>query len=397
MLKKLGLRTVATIAAIANLAGCSQGTVAHEEEAVGTRPQPLAEIKSANGEQLILVGEAKSVVVKSARELKLNADEPPGELTSNEDQLAEELRAVVLSDGYEYRGGPARELARKVLADRSKAGGLGSASSEAGSSESDREGRVVFGSDGRTYQSSNTSFPYRTFVWSEVECTGTMIGPGTMVTAAHCVYDTVNDAWLKVWDPTSGPSGADRYPRYSPGVDGRDATQAPYGWQQCYDVAIPGGYSSATSDTSSAAQLYDYAVLDFTTRCGVRPGDATGWMGTWLYSEASIESLTTYIYGYPQYALDVYRYTGSVPNHFAEIWGMSGAAGTTYIDSPTTTLRTTIDTYGGQSGSAYWVNDTDRRVIGIHHGGNSSYNVARRFDADVYNFWDAYSPYPQQL
>ena len=364
--------------------------------------QAPSELVNAKGTKLKLVGKAKTLVA-SAKDVGLQGSDTATATPSNdENQLAEDLRGLTLSDGYEYReAAPSLALARKVIAARKLAntGSVGNLGSQpADDSAGEREGRAVFGADGRVYKSNNTSFPYRTFTFSEVGCTGTIIGPGTMVTAAHCVYDTVSNAWLQVWDPTfpngSGGVGANRWPRWAPGVDGRDATGAPYGWQQCYDVTIPGAYVSETSQTSANARLYDYAVLDFTTRCGVRPGDSTGWMGTWIYSEASIESLTVNIYGYPSTAAGASRYHGSVPNKFGEIWGMSGSV---YIDSPTTKLKTTIDTSGGQSGASYWVNDTDWRVIGIHHGAEGTYNSARRFDADVFNFFDANSPYPQQL
>ncbi|HKY35406.1 MAG TPA: trypsin-like serine protease [Polyangiaceae bacterium] len=338
-------------------------------------------------------------------ELIADPDPVGAEATEDLAQLADDLRGVTLRDGYEYREAePLLALASKILADRQSAAfGSGSSRGEATEDDDEREGRAVFGGDGRAYKSNNTSFPYRTFTWSEAQCSGTMIGPGTMVTAAHCVYDTVTDAWLAVWDPTiwnpaTGTWGVNRWPRWAPGVDARDATAAPYGWQQCYTPTIPTAYVNENSKTSSTALLNDYAVFDFTTHCGVRPGDATGWMGTWIYSEASIESLGTRTYGYPQFAQGVFRYSGSVPNFFAEIWGMSAGAGTTFIDSPTTKLKTTLDTSGGQSGSSYWVLDGDYRVIGIHMGQDTTtYNSGRRFDATVYNFWDFYSPYPQQM
>jgi glutamyl endopeptidase len=360
----------------------------------------LTEVASATGARFRLVGAAPSTVSDIARP---EPGPPSGTATSAEDpeQLAEALRGVMLRDGYEYREAqPPVELARKILAERRKgregaAPNLGTGSNlgaaSAGPDTPERDARDVFGSDNRVYKSNNTSFPYRTLVWSEKVCSGFMIGPGTMLSAAHCVYDTANNAWHKVVEGMGQPA---RWPRYAPGVDGRDAVGAPYGWQQCYDVTIPTAYVNETSPSSATAYLYDFAVFDFTTRCGVRPGDATGWMGTWIYSEGSIEGFTTRLYGYPGTAVNGIRTHGSPPNFFGEIWGMSGSL---YIDSPTTALKTnTIDSSVGQSGSPYWTYDSDYRAIGVHVAGGPSVNHGRRWDIDVYNFVDAYSPYPQQ-
>ncbi len=384
-------------ALLLTLAGCSAASTDPSDDDWAGTSQPLSEIVGAKGVRLTLVGKAKWRAVKPGELANREGAvvEAAAEATTDVNQLADELRGVVLSGDYEYRQASADlELARRVIAARGTGQGTGSVSNQGSAPDAaPKVGRSVIGSDGRSYVSNNTGFPWRTFVWSEAQCTGTMIGPGTMVTAAHCVYDTINNAWYKVFDTVSG---VNRWPRYAPGVDGRDATPAPYGWQQCYDVAVPGGYANSTSETDATALLYDYAVLDFSTRCGRRPGDATGWMGTWFYTAAGIQGLRTYLYGYPSVALGVGRYTGDIPNHYAELWGMSGSAGTTYIGIPSTELQTTIDSYAGESGAAYYVNDTDYRVIGIHHGGNSTINAGRFYDVDVFNFWDAHSPYPQQ-
>jgi glutamyl endopeptidase len=74
----------------------------------------------------------------------------------------------------------------------------------------------IIGADGRTRVNPTTAFPYRaiaylvvTFPHSSGSCTGWFIGPRTVITAGHCVYDTSLNEWatsIKVYPGRNGAS-----------------------------------------------------------------------------------------------------------------------------------------------------------------------------------------------
>ncbi len=358
--------------------------------------EPAVEITDSRGQVLTLQGPAQYEIIEIDSIPAVVQDEtiePTRALTR--EQLANDLRGVRLVDGHEYRV----EQPDYAMADRILAGMEGPIDTRPSNAEAideltSREPRGLNGSDNRSYRSNNFSFPYRPLVFSEVGCSGTMIGPHTMVTAAHCVYNTGNNSWLKVWDTVQN---RERWPRFATGVDGRDANAVPNGWRQCYDVTIPGGWVSKSSNNLASAAQYDYAVVDFYSRCGVRPGDQSGWLGTKVAGEGTIESERHYLYGYPQVAQGVLRYSGSPPNKEAEIWGMSSSPGQLYINSPSWQLKYNHDTSGGQSGMGTWYIEDGTgwvRLDGIHRGDAGPYNIGRRWDWTVRNFVEAYSLFP---
>lgn len=321
----------------------------------------------------------------------------PVERTAEE--LALVLRPLRFSAGWEYEGeSPDLELAKKIMADRAAGAQMDVEGLVVGDDTEEPKPRGINdGSDSRWYISNNTAASIRPVTFNETLCTGTMIGKGTLVTAAHCVYNTNNNSWIMVWDPTYGGSGAWRWPRHASGVDGRDASPWPApGWQQCYDVTVPGGWVSESNQDNASAAEFDYAVVDFYSRCNEQPGLTTGYYGTSVASEGTIEGTTNYLFGYPSVALGVGRYSGSIPNLEAEIWGMSVSSGVVYIDSPSYQLKyATLDTSSGQSGAGVRLYvGSSIYLIGIHRGDAGSYNIGRRWDWTVRNFVDAYSDYP---
>lgn len=391
-------RTITTtpFAAVLALTSMMACDVEPEVEDRGTLAPPPAEITDSRGQVLTLQGPAHYEIIEVDSIPEVVQDEPnEPSLPLTREQLANDLRGVRLVDGYEYRvDEPDYEMADRILAGVQGQLDTRPSDGEGMDELTSREPRGVNGSDNRVYKSNNLSFPYRPLVFSEVGCSGTMIGPHTMVTAAHCVYNTGTNSWLKVWDSVAHH---ERWPRFATGVDGRDANPVPNGWRQCYDVTIPGGWVSQPSNGTAAAGQYDYAVVDFYSRCGARPGDQSGWLGTMVASEATIESEGHYLYGYPAYAHGVYRYTSSPPNMEAEIWGMSRSPGQLYINSPSWQLKYSHDTSGGQSGMGTWyIQDGTGWVFldGIHRGDAGAYNIGRRWDWTVRNFVEAYSPFP---
>ncbi len=277
-------------------------------------------------------------------------------------ELAEVLRPRMARDGHEYvLAQPDLELVRKIRAGQGVTS-LPSGVSPAGEApvEDLITPSVVIGADSRELRRDNASYPMLTQVWNDWGCSGTMVGPSTMVTAAHCVHDG-ND-WF-------------RWPVYRPGTDIQDGAPYPLGEYGCYSVTIPGGWDGGTVSE-------DYAVVEF-SGCGSYPGNASGWLGFYATdSGGNISNRTSYIYGYPG---------DKAP--YPQIWGIGNTSLYTSIWYPARVFYT-IDTFNGQSGSGvYQIRDGGGRyVVGIHNGSySSSENQGRWLDVSVANFIRDYS------
>ncbi|MET1138381.1 trypsin-like serine protease, partial [Bacillus subtilis] len=94
--------------------------------------------------------------------------------------------------------------------------------------------KSVIGSDDRTRVTNTTAYPYRAIVHissSIGSCTGWMIGPKTVATAGHCIYDTSSGSFAGT--ATVSP--------------GRNGTSYPYGSVKSTRYFIPSGWRSGNT------------------------------------------------------------------------------------------------------------------------------------------------------
>jgi V8-like Glu-specific endopeptidase len=144
---------------------------------------------------------------------------------------------------------------------------------------------------GNFYSQMYRYYPYhavgKLYITGGGYCSASVISPNNIiVTAAHCVYDTVNNRWLNGW--TFVPAD-------------RNGT-APYGSFPWVSASILNAYISASSNTAR----YDVAVIKLGNNSAGRPVTYyTGWLGrSWNYNY--VQSL--HAVGYPS-NLNSGRYT----------------------------------------------------------------------------------------
>jgi glutamyl endopeptidase len=214
----------------------------------------------------------------------------------------------------------------------------------------------VIGADGRTKVNTTTNYPYRanaflkvTFNGDSGTCTGFFIGPRTLATAGHCVYDQ-SLGWA---------TSIQVFP-------GRNGSNSPYGnAYACYLWSVEGWVDDGSSN-------YDYGAIILPSSKAL--GNTVGWYGFFYTTNgASLDEDIVRIYGYPG------------DKTYATQWGMQGRIKRVY----TRKLHHNLDTAGGQSGSAVYETRTNGPYANSIHTsgvyGSSPYNRSTRIVKGVFN------------
>ncbi|RAL22587.1 trypsin-like serine peptidase [Thermoflavimicrobium daqui] len=219
---------------------------------------------------------------------------------------------------------------------------------------------IVIGPDDRKQVTDTTIFPYSAITSLEITladgrksgCTGWLIGPHTVATAGHCIYDTSTDTWMK---------SVRVYP-------GRNGSSAPFGSVEGVELESVSGW------VNDGDPAYDYGVIHLKENIGY---DA-GWFG-FRWQDETYKGQEATIAGYPG---DKYQGT---PLYLKTMWQHTSKI----LSDTNTRLFYDIDTFGGQSGSPIWQTRSDcgECGIGVHaYGyGSQQMNGGTRINQERFN------------
>lgn len=213
---------------------------------------------------------------------------------------------------------------------------------------------VVIGRDDRVQIANTRALPWKRICHLNIKTatgksylgTGFFVGPRTIITAGHCVYIHSQGGWAREIIVTPG----------------RNASETPF---KSFTAT---SFRSVKGWVTDKSRNYDYGAIILPKNV-VIPSEI-GAFGFASYSNQSLLSRKLNTAGYP----------GDKPS--GTLWFHGRKAKSV----STRTITYDIDTAGGQSGSAVWVQDTSgrRTVVGIHTNGSPKGNSAIRITKSVF-------------
>jgi len=211
-------------------------------------------------------------------------------------------------------------------------------------------------------------YPERTSVWMNDGCSAVVIGPHTVVTAAHCFYEY--GAWKNQTVLTPAADKGDSTPCN---------TTQPYGTWTSFDIWIPNQWM-ASEDVN-----WDYSVMHVYPGGGVNIGNM-GWMGTSGIDWNDTSELRRNSFPF-------------LDSHYPVEWKSYGY-GSSVIFGPNKSYSN--DSWSGDSGGGVYKN-ADYQIRGVHKGeityscgwfSNCSTNIFREWTSDFYSLAVASGSWP---
>lgn len=326
-------------------------------------------------------------------------------LSTTEAELAAKLRPVAYFEGDEYELVASDEelLARyRLLEATGRMGGDPQAPVSPGPRPTGWL-PTIFGDDDRLPLGYNVhSYPSSAVGVSESswyppyfgigsgQCTITMIGPSTAISAAHCFYEPGVG-----WDPTkSWTFGMTSWLTHDTTMP-IEVTQAYPTYTGCYWVTVPGAWTTLQREHNWNDVFWDFAVIEFSNSqaptCNLFPGHSLGWYGWWTASDDQIARSNVRVNGYPFNIPTDYSRVYAWPTQFTQ----GDYAGSAYTNTADRFLIfNRLDITGGNSGSVLAQElfaSGDRYATGIIAAELPHVNLARRIDATVRSFVLQYS------
>lgn len=216
---------------------------------------------------------------------------------------------------------------------------------------------IIGGGDERIQRMDTTVYPWSTVVKIEgnfgefsMGCTGWMLGPSTVATSAHCIYDH---------DVHVFGTNVEIIPALNTDAENSE----PFGRCKAVIAWIPSLWFSSGNDQ------YDYGVYGLNCRVG----EQTGNLGYQILADNLLLNTLVNVTGYP-----------AVKGGTTMWYGLGGVSGFSQ-----NFVEYQNDTSLGQSGAPVWefINDgCENCVTAIHHGGVPTFNYGVRINQDVFDF-----------